>query len=249
MSARGGLVRPLAAVIGLGFGVALSATACGTDGNDGVDGDAGSGGVDADGSASGGRAASGGDAGLGGGGLGGALPAGAVACDAPAACGLVECETEEAEADHVVACSELSPHTNPPTSGPHYPDWAQFGIYDEPFPRGFLMHTLEHSAVALLYNCTLVERSGGSCEELVAQLEAFYADYPDDPLCTSVRHRLLVIPDPLLDVPFAATAWGGHLKGECFDADRVRAFVDAHYGMTYENICYAGIDPLAQGCD
>lgn len=251
MSSLSVLVRPLAAAASIGLGVSLLASACGTTGSDASDGQAGESGTDGSGgrgsggSASGGRSGSGGDSALGG--MGG-VP-GAVACDAPAACGLVECETQEAEANHVTACSELTPHTNPPTSGPHYPDWAQFGIYDEPFPRGFLMHSLEHSAVALLYNCTLVQRAGGSCEDLVAELEAFYADYPEDPLCTGVPHRLIVAPDPLLDVPFAATAWAAHLKGECFDAERVKGFVDAHYGMTYENICYAGIDPLAQGCD
>jgi hypothetical protein len=178
-----------------------------------------------------------------------ALPPGTIACDDPASCGLVECEAEELSPDHVDPCSELSPHTNPPTNGPHYTSWAQFGIYHEPFPRGFLLHGLEHGAVALLYNCTLVTRAGGSCDELVAELEAFYDAYPADELCTSVPHRLYVVPDPLLDVPFAATAWYGHLKGECFDAERVREFVDDQYARTAENICYAGIDPLDQGCD
>lgn len=182
------------------------------------------------------------------GGMGG-LPAGAISCDVPAACGLQECLTVEEEANHHAPCSELTPHTNPPTSGPHYTEWAQFGVYDEPIPDGFLLHGLEHSAVALLYNCDLVEAAGDSCDDLVAELRAFYSDYPTDPLCTEVPHRLYVIPDPNLDVPFAATAWQGHLKGQCFDADRVRQFVDEHYGTNYENICFAGVDPLDPGCD
>jgi len=230
----------------LACGAFSSAAACSvvTNTDDGTGGDAGSG---SGGEGSGGEPGSGGGAGEGGAGEG--LPPGAISCDEPAACGLQECLTLEASPNHVDPCSELEPHTNPPTSGPHYTSWAQFGIYDEPFAKGFLMHGLEHSAVALLYNCDLVEAQGDSCEDLVADLEAFYADYPDDELCTAVPHRLYVIPDPDLDVPFAATAWYGHLRGDCFDADRVRAFVDDHYGQTHENICYAGVDPFAQGCD
>lgn len=200
------------------------------------------------GNGSGGAGAFGGLGGLGGG--GGELPPGAISCDAPAVCGLQECQTEDAGADHYAACTEIEPHTNPPTSGPHYIEWAQFGIYDEPIAKGYLQHGLEHSAVALLYNCALVEAAGNSCDDLVAELEAFYDDFPNDPLCSEgTPHRLYVIPDPDLDVPFAATAWQGHLRGQCFDAERVRAFVDDHYGMNYENFCSRGVDPLDPGCD
>lgn len=235
------------AALSLGFVLAASAlgVACSTGSSVDESGDGGAG------PGSGGRA-SGGNTGSGGvGGLGGAstLPPGAVSCDAPAACGLQECLTEDAGANHFAACTELVPHTNPPTSGPHYTEWAQFGIYDQPIPKGYLQHGLEHSAVALLYNCELVEENGDSCDDLVAELLAFYEDYPEDPLCSAVPHRLYVIPDPDLDVPFAATAWAAHLRGQCFDAERVRAFVDDHYGMNYENICYPGVDPLDPGCD
>jgi hypothetical protein len=162
---------------------------------------------------------------------------------------LIECVIEELPGDHVKLCAPLTPHSNPPTSGPHYPIWAQFGIYDEPITPGLLLHTLEHSAVALLYNCDLIEQEGGDCAELVGQLTEFYDDFEDDPLCTVVPHRLLIAPDPALDVPFAAAAWGYHLKGDCFDKKTVSDFIDAHYGQNYENICASGIDPSTSGCN
>jgi len=210
--------------------------------------------VDDEGTGGLGGGASDGSGGASTGGLGGfggasALPPGAISCDAEAACGLRECQTEDAGADHYSPCTELEPHTNPPTSGPHYTVWAQFGIYEEPIAKGYLQHGLEHSAVALLYNCDLVEARGDSCDALVDQLLAFYDAYPADPLCDEVPHRLYVIPDPDLDVPFAATAWRAHLRGQCFDEARVRDFVDDHYGTNYENICYPGVDPLDPGCD
>ncbi len=174
---------------------------------------------------------------------------GDVTCDEAAACGLVECEVPQLPGYHVETCSELAPHSNPPTSGEHYPSWAQFGIYEQPIITGFLLHTLEHSAVALLYNCDLVEARGDSCEELVDELLAFYDDFPLDPLCTDVPHRLVIAPDPDLDVPFAAAAWGYYLKGDCFDAERVGSFIDAHYGNNYEDLCNTGIDPSEAGCE
>jgi hypothetical protein len=243
MTFRPRFVRPWLVLTCSFAGSALAASGCSIETDADDDAQGGEGG--ADGAASGGSTS--------GGGLGGAgeLPPGTTACDQPAACGLVECQAVELYPEHVEVCSELSPHTNPPTNGPHYepPYWAQFGIYDEPIGDGFLLHGLEHSAVALLYNCDLVESAGGSCEDLVDELVAFDEAYPEDPKCTSVPHRLYVIPDPDLDVPFAATAWQGHLKGQCFDADRVREFVDDHYGQNYEDICYDGVDPLAQGCE
>lgn len=209
----------------------------------GCGGDVGTGNAGAGGAASTGGAA--GEAGT----AGEAGAASLVSCEAPATCDLVACITVEAAGEHVPVCSELSPHTNPPTSGPHYPSWAEFGIYEKPIPVGFLLHSLEHSAVALLYNCALVEQKGEDCDELVDALVDFYESYPKDSLCSSgPPHRLIVAPDPNLDVPFAASAWRGHLKGECFDAERVRAFVDEHYGKNYENICYSGVDPFAAGC-
>lgn len=35
----------------------------------------------------------------------------------------------------------------PPTSGPHNPVWAEWGIYDAPVPAQFQVHNLEHGGV------------------------------------------------------------------------------------------------------
>ncbi len=177
------------------------------------------------------------------------VDAGPLECDAPATCGLVECAVPQEEGIHVPSCSAIAPHSNPPTSGAHYPSWAQFGIYEEPIDPGFFLHTLEHSAVALLYNCDRLDVDGGSCDDLVSALLDFYAAFPEDPLCSDVPHRLVVAPDPGLDVPFAAVAWGYHLKGNCFDESRVAEFVEAHYGQNYEDLCNPGIDPNSAGCE
>ncbi len=157
-------------------------------------------------------------------------------------CELVECDFPEEVGLHVETCSVLTPHTNPPSSGPHYPVWAAFQKYDFPVPRGYWIHSLEHSGVVLTYNCSEAEAAGIDCAEMIDELEEFFDTWPADPKCTATRHRLLLTPDPLLDAPFAASAWGHTLKGRCFDGDVVSAFIEEHYGKTYEDICTAGLD-------
>jgi hypothetical protein len=143
-------------------------------------------------------------------------------------------------------CSTLSWNSNPPTSGPHYPIWAGFQIYGDPVPRGFYLHSMEHSAVVLAYNCDLVTAAGGDCASLAGQLAQYRTNRPKDPLCADVVHnRIIVTPDPALDVPFAAAAWGHMIKADCFDMAEVDDFVSQFYGMNYENFCTGGTDPTA----
>jgi hypothetical protein len=63
-------------------------------------------------------------------------------------------------------------------------------------------------------------------------------------LCTSlgegVRVRTVLTPDPLLDVPVAAAAWGWVYRAECVDLPTLRDFVRAHYGQGPEGLCNNG---------
>jgi hypothetical protein len=161
------------------------------------------------------------------------------------ACGTMACAPPLRDGLHVEACSRIDFHSNPPTSGPHYPIWANFQIYAEPVPRGFYLHSLEHSAVVLAYSCTLVEQAGGDCAALVDSLQQIREAFGQDDKCDAgTMNRVMVTPDPLLDVPFAAAAWGHSLRADCLDTPVVEAFIDAHYGQNYEDFCSAGIDPV-----
>ncbi len=192
-----------------------------------------------------------GSAGAGSGGMGGDVGAAGAGGDAAfecrthqAACELTECDPPLEPALHEAPCAPLTFHSNPPTSGTHYSSWAAFELYDRPVPRGFLLHSLEHSAVVLSYNCEAAAAAGVNCDDLVAELTEFYETWPADPLCTETRHRLILTPDPELDTVFAAAAWGHYVKGACFDAAVVSDFIEANYGQTYENFCNPGVDPF-----
>jgi len=145
--------------------------------------------------------------------------------------------------------------TNPPSTGNHYPLWAAFGVYDRPVPRGFWVHDLEHGAVVITYNCS-------DCAADVEAAKAFIEQLPVDSSCagasggTGAKRRIVLTPDPLLDVRFAASAWQGPasddggvgtgftLRASCFDVDAFGAFVTAHYARGPENFCTDGVDPF-----
>jgi hypothetical protein len=121
-------------------------------------------------------------------------------------------------ASHVPACTPVTYASKPPSSGPHYGSWPVFRIYDQPVPWGFLMHGLEHGAVVIAHNCS------GDCSRDLEQVRALHAAVPSRPQCP--RPPVIVTPDPTLDVPFAASAWGATLRARCFDRERFAAFVE-----------------------
>ena len=64
--------------------------------------------------------------------------------------------------------------TNPPTSGNHFPEWYEDGVYEPgDVPQlGMLVHTLEHGRINVQYK-------PGTPAETVAQLEALLAEQSD----------------------------------------------------------------------
>jgi hypothetical protein len=152
---------------------------------------------------------------------------------------------------HVGVCTPVTYATSPPSSGDHYPIWAAYKTYVTPVPEGFFVHDLEHGAVVLAYNCP----PPGGCAADVAAAQAMIDALPADPDCaaqgSAVRRRTILTPDPKLDVPFAASAWGWTLRAKCFDSGPFEAFARRHYNQGREDICGDGDDVsvgLAPGC-
>jgi hypothetical protein len=142
---------------------------------------------------------------------------------------------------HVAIGSPITWSSNPPSSGPHYPIWAAFQAYTTPVDLGYLVHDLEHGAIVFFYKCD----DPKGCPAIAAQLEQAVAAIPDDPLCASqtsgaVRVRAVISPDPLLDVPIAAAAWGWTYKAACVDLPSLEDFARAHYGQGPETLCVDG---------
>lgn len=135
-------------------------------------------------------------------------------------------------ANHVVACSPVSYLTVPPSSGNHYPVWPVYKTYDAPVPWGFMVHGLEHGAVEIVYNCP------GGCPDEVAITQAWIDALATDPGCPGSQPRVILAPDPTLDVRWAATAWTWTLRACAFDRAAFQQFFDDHYNHAPEiNIC------------
>ena len=111
-------------------------------------------------------------------------------------------------------------------------------IFTSPVPRGYYVHDLEHGAVVLLSNCDQVS---GDCTPVLDALRAASASLPDDPLCSSVRVRTVITPDPLIDQPLVAVSWGYVYRAACVDQPSLNAFVQAHYGKGPEALCANGV--------
>ncbi|HVR61035.1 MAG TPA: DUF3105 domain-containing protein [Polyangia bacterium] len=146
-------------------------------------------------------------------------------------------------ATHIVQCTPTTYLTNPPSSGNHYPIWANYGVYDKPVPWGFLVHQLEHGAVVISYRCAA---GPSGCNVDLSGVQAFIASLPPDDVCLA-RKLITVVPDPALDVAFAASAWTWTLRADCFDAAVFGDFVSQHYGHGLERVCGGGIDLSASG--
>ena len=106
--------------------------------------------------------------------------------------------------------------TNPPTNGPHAPNWAADGNYaGQPAPPvGQVVHAQEHGRIVVQYRSGLPRRT-------LRQLVALYEESPE--------HVLLVENATRMPCDVAATAWGQgvlcpRVTSGTFDA--LRAFRD-----------------------
>ena len=102
--------------------------------------------------------------------------------------------------------------SNPPTSGAHFQEWYDDGIYapgDVP-ELGKLVHTLEHGRINVQYK-------PGTPADVVEKLEAFAAE-------KTGYHILLYENTTNMDAQVALTAWTHSLTCETYDDKAIDAF-------------------------
>jgi hypothetical protein len=157
-----------------------------------------------------------------------------------------------APAKHVATCTPVKYATNPPSGGDHWRIWAAYKAYTTPVPREMYVHDLEHGAIVLAYRCP------SGCPETVAMLDAVRTEAASDPRCLTVpggpQARLVLTPDPLLDAPVAAAAWGATYTATCLDKASLARFVADRYAKGTEDTCAGGTvidepDGGAPNCD
>jgi hypothetical protein len=117
--------------------------------------------------------------------------------------------------------------TNPPTSGPHFPQWAQDGVYtaDNTPPLGQLVHTLEHGRIDVQYK-------PGTDPQVIKQLEAFVAE--------NDGYHMVMFQNPTgMKAQVAATAWTQSLTCNTVTPkmwDALRTFRDRYLDKAPEKV-------------
>ena len=133
------------------------------------------------------------------------------------------------QSDHIPTDSDPGEYsTNPPTSGPHTPYLADWGVHKIPVPLEIQVHNLEDGGVMVQYACEK------PCDELVKQLEALAAKHD----------RLIVAPYPLMNSKIALTAWQRIETLDSFDEKRINDFIQAYIGKDHH---LPGGEPSSDG--
>jgi hypothetical protein len=119
---------------------------------------------------------------------------------------------------HIQAASD--PHvpynSEPPTSGPHLPYVAPWGVHTRPIPNELQVHNLEDGGVMVQYNCT--------CPELVDKLRGIVTRYDK---------YVVLAPYPNMTTRIALTAWTRLDGFEELDEKRIVRFIDAYRGIDH----------------
>ncbi|HWO93274.1 MAG TPA: DUF3105 domain-containing protein [Dehalococcoidia bacterium] len=117
-------------------------------------------------------------------------------------------------------------NSNPPTSGPHDPVPAPWGVSADPIPKEKILHNLEHGGVAVLYNCT------DDCPDIVSELSAYVQGKVSD------GDALLMAPYPGMEHRIALISWTRLDAFDELDMERVERFVDVNLcRFDPENVC------------
>ncbi|MBD2451589.1 DUF3105 domain-containing protein [Nostoc sp. FACHB-152] len=130
---------------------------------------------------------------------------------------------------HVEIGTSVTYNSNPPTSGPHYPYPAPWGIYIYPPADEFLVHNLEHGGVIISYNPKQIK--GQELVQLRQQARSL----------SNFNGRIIVTPQLNLDTPIALTAWNYLQKLDRYSSTAVKIFYDTHIARGPE--CQQGLCP------
>ncbi len=111
--------------------------------------------------------------------------------------------------------------TDPPTSGPHSPEWVNPGFYTQEQPPERLVHSLEHGHIVIYYD----DPGPQAIRTLQAWARMFNGQW--DGVVAVPRHGL--------GRAVILTAWTRMLRLDSFDENAAAAFIDAFRGRGPEH--------------
>ena len=116
----------------------------------------------------------------------------------------------------------------PPAGGEHNPTWLNCGMYTEPVPDVYAVHSLEHGAVWVTYDASL------SDDELATLRDHLPSSY------------VVLSPYVGLTAPMVLSAWNAQLRVDSADDPRIPRFLEEYWRN--QNVpepgalCTGGID-------
>ena len=119
--------------------------------------------------------------------------------------------------NHVPEGHEVGYNTTPPTSGDHWPRWAQCGFYPEGLPDELAVHNLEHGNVVVSYNFRTQNKA--------VQLQEAVSDVPDSEDWAVVRYYEDLDPDTV-----TLAAWGMLEIMTDVQPERIKVFFASYTG-------------------
>lgn len=120
--------------------------------------------------------------------------------------------------EHIaVGATHPAYNSNPPTSGWHYAQPADWGVYQKELPDEQAIHNLEHGGIWISYKDV--------DEKTKSDLEAIGKRYPGS---------VIVTPRSANDVKIVLASWGRLLKLEGFDETTIVNFIKANKNKSPE---------------
>lgn len=110
---------------------------------------------------------------------------------------------------------DLTYDETPPVSGQHSPSAAACGIHGEQIADEEYVHSLEHGAVAILYDPQQVDA------DTITGIEDLAGSYDGETISA---------PYDGMDQPIYVTSWGERMALDSLDEDAVREYVDTFRG-------------------
>jgi hypothetical protein len=107
-------------------------------------------------------------------------------------------------------------NSEPPTSGPHLPHIAPWGIHTRPIAPELQVHNLEDGGVLVQYSC--------DCPDLVRDLARIVERYD---------RYVILAPYPTMTSRIALTAWTRIDRMDALDERRTVRFIDAYRGRDH----------------
>jgi hypothetical protein len=108
-------------------------------------------------------------------------------------------------------------NSDPPTSGPHLPHIAPWGVHTRPLVKELQVHNLEDGGVVVNYKPQCADQVQVGLRGIVDRY----------------RDRVVLAPYPGLDRCIALTAWTRIDKMDALDERRVSRFIDAYRGIDH----------------